>query len=295
MLRDKGGKIINIGGGISDDREGYTLIRGHATFERTDEGTFVNYHGKRFKSTPDKRYAISGTASAVSAADWDGDGDCDLIVGDISGNVHLLPNEGTPKAYAFGKDSQLEVDGEPLRSASSRVGPCVADWDGDGDLDLLLGAGDGSVSLFRNTGTAEEPKLAPAQPLVPPGERASPSEAPAEARRGGRSKVCVADWNGDGKMDLLVGDFAYQQPDRPKAMTEQEKEYERIRKELEHLRKRYGELIQQMRGDSAPRTEEGQKKLGDEMRKVSEQMSALHAKLPREYEPHGWVWLFLRK
>lgn len=295
MLSDKNGNIINIGGGISEDREGYTLIRGNATFERTDEGTFVNYHGKRFKSTPDKQYAISGTASAVSAADWDGDGDYDLIVGDIGGNVHLIPNEGTAKAYAFGKDRQLEVDGKPLRSSSSRVGPCVADWDGDGDLDLLVGAGDGSVSLYRNTGTTREPKLAAAQQLVPSGENASPSAVPREARRGERAKVCVADWNSDGKLDLLVGDFAYQQPDHPKATTEQEKEYERIRKELEPLRRRYGELIQQMRGDSRPRTEEGQKKLGDEMREVSAQMSALHAKLPREYEPHGWVWLFLRK
>jgi hypothetical protein len=26
-----------------------------------------------------------------------------------------------------------------------------------------------------------------------------------------RSKVCAADWNGDGRLDLLVGDFTAQQ------------------------------------------------------------------------------------
>ena len=68
MLRDSDGEIINIGGGITEERDGRILIRGNAKFEQTDEGTFVNYHGKRIESTPDKQIAVSGTASAVNAA-----------------------------------------------------------------------------------------------------------------------------------------------------------------------------------------------------------------------------------
>ena len=32
-----------------------------------------------------------------------------------------------------------------------------------------------------------------------------------------RAKVCVADWNGDGRLDLLVGDFATQKPEPARA------------------------------------------------------------------------------
>jgi len=49
-----------------------------------------------------------------------------------------------------------------------------------------------------------------------------------------------------------------------------------------------------MRGDSRPRTEEEQKKFGEEFGKISTQMSAWRAELPCEYENHGWGWLFRR-
>ena len=200
MIKDKDGNIINIGGGIREEKnrfippgnqkqpETMILIAGSAKFERTEEGTFINYQGKRYESTPEKPIAITGTASTVQPVDWDGDSDYDLIIGDIHGNVYLVPNEGKPEAYAFGKEQQIA-------KVSSRAGPYAADWDGDGDLDLLVGADDGSVSLFENTGNAKSPKLTSAVQLVPPGEKASTSQAPKEVRRGRRSKICVTDWN----------------------------------------------------------------------------------------------------
>jgi len=294
MIKDKEGNLINIGGGIEERAEGGLLIRGKAEFERTDEGTFVVYRGKRIESTPDKPIATTGTASTVRAVDWDGDGDYDLIVGDIGGNVHLISNEGTPKSFAFGKERPVEADGKPLR-VKSRAGPHPADWDGDGDLDLLVGAADGSVSLYRNTGSAKSPKLAAAVQLVPPGEVTYGTDAPKEARRGNRSKVFTADWNGDGRLDLLVGDYATQKPDLPEPTPQEKAEHERIRKELEPIRKRYGELIQKLQGSSRVRTQEQREEVFKEMGEVRQRMSELRAKLPREYESHGWVWLFLRK
>jgi hypothetical protein len=196
MIKDKRGEFINIGGGIRERPGGGILIAGNAQFDRTSEGTFVTYHGRRLESTADKPIAITGTASALHAADWDGDGDLDLLVGDIRGNVYLVPNEGTAKAYAFGKERQLEAAGKPLH-VNGDAGPFAADWDGDGDLDLLLGAGDGSVAWCRNTGTRAAPALAAAEQLVPPGTITFGPDAPREPRRGTRSKVCAADWNGD--------------------------------------------------------------------------------------------------
>ncbi len=295
MLKDKDGQIINIGGGIEErrDEEGI-LIRGSAEWETVDGRTFVTYRGKRYESTPERPIATTGTASVVRPADWDGDGDLDLIVGDISGNVHLIPNEGTSKSHAFGKDKQLQAGGQPLR-VGSRAGPCVADWDGDGDLDLLVGADDGSVSLYRNTGSAKSPELAAAEQLVPPGEKSSGTRPPVEARRGTRSKVCVADWNDDGRLDLLVGDLAYQKPDRPEPTPEEQARYDRIRKELEPIQKRYGELFTKLHMPPRVRDRNEREKLMKESEEIGEQMRALRSQLPPEYELHGWVWLFLRK
>lgn len=295
MLKDRNDEIINIGGGIEERPNGEgILIRGNAEWETTDEGTFVTYHGKRIESTPEKPISSTGTASTVRATDWDGDGDFDLIVGDIRGNVFLVPNEGTATSYTFGKEKPFQAGGQPLR-VGGRAGPFAADWDGDGDLDLLVGAEDGSVSLYRNTGSAKAAELAAAVQLVPPGSAEYGGQAPKEPRRGVRSKVCVADWNGDGRLDLLVGDCATLKPDRPEPTPEEQARYDKIREELEPLQKRFSELIQKLQGPSRPKTKEEQKQLYDDLGAVSRQMSPLRSQLPQEYETHGWVWLFLRK
>jgi hypothetical protein len=151
------------------------------------------------------------------------------------------------------------------------------------------------VSLFRNTGSRQAPELAAAVQLVPPGAAGGRAEAPKEARRGTRSKICVADWNGDGRLDLLVGDLATQKPDRPEAAPEEQAKYAQIRKELEPLQKRWSEVYQRLYGSSRTRDKDERNKLMEEWQKVNEQMTPLREQLPREYENHGWVWLFLRK
>jgi len=295
MLKDKDGEIINIGGGVEErgGDEGL-LIRGNAKWETANGKTFVTYRGKRYESTPERPLATSGTASATRAADWDGNGDLDLIVGHIGGNVYLIPNEGTAKSYAFGKEKQLQAGGQPLR-VGSRAGPCPADWDGDGDLDLLVGAEDGSVSLYRNTGSARSPDLAAGLQLVPSGQQLYPAQAPGQPRPGIRSKVCVADWNGDGRLDLLVGDLVHQKPDRPEPTPEEQARYDRIREELAPIQERSGELFKKLYMPPRVREEDERKRLTEEWEKVSEQTRVLRDQLPREYETHGWVWLFLRK
>ncbi|MCI0464198.1 MAG: VCBS repeat-containing protein, partial [Gemmataceae bacterium] len=248
MLKDKDGNIINIGGGIREEPNGRILITGNAEFEQTPEGTFVNYHGKRIQSTAEKPIAVTGTASAVHAVDWDGDGRLDLLVGDIRGQVYLIPNEGTAKAYAFGKERQLQAGGKLLRVDGGDAGPFAADWDGDGRLDLLVGAGDGSVWFYRNVGNAKAPELAAGVRLIPPGEASFGADAPKQPRRGMRAKVCAVDWNSDGRLDLLVGDFSTQKPDLPEPTPEQKAEHDKLRRQLESVMGRYRELVTKLHG-----------------------------------------------
>lgn len=294
MLKDRTGEIINIGGGIQERPGEGILIRGSVEWENTDEGTFVTYHGKRMESTPEKPISSTGTASTVRAVDWDGDSDFDLIVGNTDGDVYLIPNEGTATAYAFGKETKLQAGGRPVR-VGGRAGPYVADWDGDGDLDLLVGEENGSVTLFRNTGSAKSAVLAAGVQLVPPGRVEYGPQASTQPQRGNRAKICVADWNGDGRPDLLVGDYGTLKPDRPDPTPEEQARYDQIQKELEPLETRFSELIQKLRAADRPKTKEDQKKLHEDLNEISRQMSPLRSQLPQEYEPHGWVWLFLRK
>ena len=294
MIKDKDGEIINTGGGVRDQGNGGLLITGNAKWETTPEGTFITYKGKRYESTPEKPIATTGCASAVHAVDWDGDGDLDLLVGDIQGDVHLIPNEGTPKHYAFGKDRRLEAGGEPLRAAGD-AGPFTADWDGDGDLDLLVGAGDGSVSLYRNVGNAKAPKLASAESLVSPGATAFGAGAPKTPRRGIRAKVCAADWNGDGQIDLLVGDFATQAPDLPEPTPAEKAKHDEVRKQLNEVQGHYATAVNKVFGANRAKTKDALEKAQKEMQELRTKMQQLRSELPKESEYHGWVWLFLRR
>jgi hypothetical protein len=296
MLKDKNGEIINVGGGVRDDGE-MLLITGNATFDKSEDGkTIVKLHGKTIQIPEGKSVGITGCASAVYAFDWTGNGVLDLLVGDIGGSVWLVPNEGTAKDYAFGKPTKLKAGEQPISVPGGDAGPTVADWDGDGLPDLIVGCGDGSVVWFRNIGTRTNPELAKAERLVPSGKVGYDAEsAPKDPQRGTRAKVCVTDWNGDGKLDLLVGDFATQKPDRPEPTAEEKAEQDKLRAELKEVEKRYFEMADQHRTLSKGKDKEKLDQHVKDMREVLNKMYEIRDKLPPEYETHGWVWLFLRQ
>ncbi len=97
-LKDKDGKTINVGGGVREQGE-MLLVAGDAKYEKDEKGGQVIVYEVKLIAVPEGKSAgIPGTASALHAFDWDGDGVLDLLVGDIAGNVHLLRNEGTTPA-----------------------------------------------------------------------------------------------------------------------------------------------------------------------------------------------------
>ncbi|MFO0846868.1 MAG: VCBS repeat-containing protein, partial [Gemmataceae bacterium] len=175
------------------------------------------------------------------------------------------------------------------------AGPFAADWDGDGKTDLVVGAGDGSVWLYRNVGTAREPKLAEGVQLVPPGEASYGADVPKEPRRGVRAKVCAIDYDGDGRLDLLVGDFAAQKPDRPEPSAEERERQDKARKELSEVMGQYRKLSDKLFGPKAVKDKAQKETVQKELQGLVKRMGELRKVVPPEYENHGWVWLFKRK
>jgi hypothetical protein len=143
------------------------------------------------------------------AADWDGDGHLDLVVGNFSGTFYWFKGEGHGK---FRPEPELikVKGGEPLKIHGHHSDPFVIDWDGDGALDLISGSTDGGVQWAKNrAGKGQPPEFDGFEWLVKPGRSVEYGQLLSEDELTGpttSTRVWVADVNGDGKLDLLVGD-----------------------------------------------------------------------------------------
>jgi len=157
--------------------------------------------------------------TSLSVADWDLDGLPDIVLNSIWGKVEWLKNIGTltrPRLAPL----------EPVRITPSyqipripwhwwtperdylvtqwRTTPVVVDWNQDTLPDLVMLDPEGYLAFY------ERKKIAGDLVLLPPrrafvDDRARPIRLNAgTGGKAGRRKLCATDWDGDGKLDLLL-------------------------------------------------------------------------------------------
>ncbi len=129
-----------------------------------------------------------------------------VVVEDGKGGFHAAnmkvtvmsepPGGGGVPVTQFNQFAALQSNGTNMSHSGWRV-PRTVDWNADGKLDLLVGAG-GYVWLYTNTGTAQSPVFAAAGKVKAAG---------ADVYAGtGSSPIALMDMTGDGVSDLVVAD-----------------------------------------------------------------------------------------
>ncbi|MEM8602153.1 MAG: T9SS type A sorting domain-containing protein, partial [Bacteroidota bacterium] len=96
--------------------------------------------------------------SAIELADFDGDGDFDLLYTNKYATLEVYKNVGTPEEAVF----KLVTDQESLAEflpTDLTVPPRLADLDADGDLDVVTVDRAGVLRYFENVGTPTKPRV----------------------------------------------------------------------------------------------------------------------------------------
>lgn len=153
--------------------------------------------------------------------DFDSDGDLDIVAGIFDGSAKVALGDGKHFAqpeWILDRDGERIVmnsfwnfdlkqwqstercDPEGGAPATGQLTSAIAfDWDGDGDWDLLLGDHKaGYVYLRRNEGSNAQPAFAARNELV------TANGEPIH-ETGTVTTLRSVDWDGDGRLDLLVG------------------------------------------------------------------------------------------
>jgi hypothetical protein len=138
-----------------------------------------------------------GTFSRPDLVDLDGDADLDAVVGEYWGTLLYFENSGTSANPTF-----VEATGAANPFSGIDIGshgsPELADLDGDGDLDAIVGEYLGTLLYFENSGMTASPAFVEATGTANPFSGIDVGYA---------STAELVDLDGDGDFDAVVGQY----------------------------------------------------------------------------------------
>jgi hypothetical protein len=161
-----------------------------------------------------------GNLFSPATWDWNRDGKDDLLLGEGSysaNSIHLLLNQGSGGKPVFDENNRSVL---AYGMGLEQLSPCVVDYNGDGNQDLLVTERTGKIAVYLNT--AKQWKAGETLPFdsfltvggaKPAAGGAGPTAkdpmtaatAPGLLSLGGITTIATGDFNGDGLFDLVFG------------------------------------------------------------------------------------------
>jgi len=146
---------------------------------------------------PIDNYSISGSLFE----DFDGDGDLDIIMGEFLDRLTWVENTGCRTKPVYAEPKFIKINDEVLHLDLQMIVPSAADWDGDGDMDLIVGIEDGRVVFIENTGKNDKNGPVFKEPVYM-------QQKPQYLKFGALVTPYSVDWDNDGDEDLICGNTA---------------------------------------------------------------------------------------
>ncbi len=143
---------------------------------------------------------VYGMPSA-NFADFDNDGDLDIICGEFLDKFTYFENIGNRKNPEYTSRGFLTNSDKPVTMDLEMIIPVAFDWDKDGDYDLIVGQEDGRVVFIENTG-----KLVNNTPQFKLPKFFN--QQADEVKFGALVTPYNIDWDNDGDDDLICGNTA---------------------------------------------------------------------------------------